>query len=247
MRGSALKKMTVTIDGCEMALHVYRERRRNIRMSFGTKGLILRIPVEMLAHEEREHLERVKVWARRHLNNNASLRDRYDQPSYYDGQLLEVGTREYRLHIDADKRSTSTAALQGRDIHITTSEELDSYQQQRTLSTLISRVVAQDFKPEIERRLRSLNRKHFRMPIKGVYLKNNRSNWGSCSARDNINLSTRLLFAPEAVQDYVMIHELAHLIEHNHSSRFWDLVRRAMPDYEVHEQWLRDHGPGLNF
>ena len=62
--------------------------------------------------------------------------------------------------------------------------------------------------------------------IKGIFLKYNHSNWGSCSHNGNINLSTRLLFAPEAVQDYVIVHELAHLVEPNHSDRFWALGSR---------------------
>ncbi|MDV7393186.1 M48 family metallopeptidase, partial [Arthrospira platensis SPKY1] len=72
--------------------------------------------------------------------------------------------------------------------------------------------------------------------------KYNSSNWGSCSSGRNINLSTRLLFAPPAVQDYVIIHELAHLVELNHSDRFWKLVSEIMPDYEEKEKWLKEYG-----
>jgi predicted metal-dependent hydrolase len=54
-----------------------------------------------------------------------------------------------------------------------------------------------------------------------------------------VNLSTRLLFAPRFVQDYVILHELAHLIEMNHSDRFWALVERYMPNYPEAEKWLK--------
>ncbi|MCB0682671.1 MAG: M48 family metallopeptidase, partial [Saprospiraceae bacterium] len=63
----------------------------------------------------------------------------------------------------------------------------------------------------------------------------------------NINLSTRLLFAPPKVIDYVIIHELAHLVEMNHSRRFWDLVAAAMPDYEEQEKWLKKFGHRCDF
>jgi predicted metal-dependent hydrolase len=92
-----------------------------------------------------------------------------------------------------------------------------------------------------------LNAIHFQRPVRNVYLKYNHSNWGSCSVGSNINLSTRLLFAPPDVIDYVIIHELAHLIEQNHSNRFWAQVARAMPDYERHERWLKDHGKTCDF
>ena len=63
----------------------------------------------------------------------------------------------------------------------------------------------------------------------------------------NINISTRLLFAPDDVLEYVCIHELAHLIEHNHSQRFWMLVAQAMPDYTAKETWLKEKGDACRF
>ena len=95
--------------------------------------------------------------------------------------------------------------------------------------------------PEITRRVIELNRKHFQKPVKGVRLKYNHSNWGSCSRSGNINLSTRLLFAPPDVIDYVIVHELAHLVELNHSPRFWNIVEKAVPDYRDKEKWLKEN------
>jgi len=92
-----------------------------------------------------------------------------------------------------------------------------------------------------------LNERHFQQPIDQVRLKYNHSNWGSCSNKGNINLSTRLLFAPPEVIDYVIIHELAHRLEMNHSPRFWKLVADAMPNYREQERWLKEHGKGLGF
>jgi len=63
-----------------------------------------------------------------------------------------------------------------------------------------------------------------------IFFKNAKSRWGSCSEAGNINVSTRLLFAPDEVLESVCIHELAHLIERNHSEKFWALVEQAMPN-----------------
>ena len=125
--------------------------------------------------------------------------------------------------------------------------DLDEQQASKAIRTLLSRIVGADYLPAITRRVLALNEQHFRRPIKGVKLKYNHSNWGSCSNSGNINLSTRLLFAPQEVVDYVIIHELAHLIELNHSHRFWDEVARAMPEYEKHEAWLKEFGAGCDF
>ena len=70
----------------------------------------------------------------------------------------------------------------------------------------------------------------------------NRFRWGSCTPKDNVNLNWRLIKAPMFVIDYVIVHELAHLIELNHTPRFWNIVRTHAPTMEKARSWLRDHG-----
>ena len=69
-----------------------------------------------------------------------------------------------------------------------------------------------------------------------------RFRWGSCTVKNNVNLNWRLIKAPIFVIDYVIVHELAHLIEGNHSPRFWNIVRTHAPAAEKARYWLRDHG-----
>lgn len=75
-----------------------------------------------------------------------------------------------------------------------------------------------------------------------ITIRNQKTRWGSCSGKGNLNFNCLLMLAPEAVLDYVVVHELCHLIEMNHSSAFWEQVARVMPDYNIHRQWLKDHG-----
>ncbi|WP_028081672.1 M48 family metallopeptidase [Solimonas soli] len=70
--------------------------------------------------------------------------------------------------------------------------------------------------------------------------------WGSCNPGAVICLSWRLVMAPPEVFRYVAVHELCHLVHLDHSARFWNLVRKHMPDYELHKRWLRDHGHQLH-
>ena len=75
-----------------------------------------------------------------------------------------------------------------------------------------------------------------------VVVRDQRTRWGSCSSRGTLSFNWRLALAPADVLDYVVVHELCHLREPNHSRRFWRAVERARPDYARHERWLRDHG-----
>ena len=78
-----------------------------------------------------------------------------------------------------------------------------------------------------------------------VAVRDQKSRWGSCSSRHNLNFNWKLIMAPPEVLDYVVIHELCHLIEFNHSKRFWALVESQMPEYEVWKKWLKSHGSEL--
>lgn len=78
-----------------------------------------------------------------------------------------------------------------------------------------------------------------------VTVRDQRSRWGSCSSKHNLNFNWKLIMAPARCLDYVVIHELCHLHEFNHSPRFWKLVESQMPDYEIWKKWLKAHGEEL--
>jgi len=75
-----------------------------------------------------------------------------------------------------------------------------------------------------------------------ITIRNQKTRWGSCSSKGNLNFNCMLMLAPREVLDYVVIHELCHRKEMNHSKRFWKEVEKVMPDYEVHKKWLKDNG-----
>ncbi|ABV94719.1 conserved hypothetical protein DUF45 [Dinoroseobacter shibae DFL 12 = DSM 16493] len=80
----------------------------------------------------------------------------------------------------------------------------------------------------------------------GISLRDTRSRWGSCSSAGRLMYSWRLIMAPPEVLDYVAAHEVAHLVEMNHSAAYWRVVARICPDYAVHRDWLRQEGAGLH-
>lgn len=97
---------------------------------------------------------------------------------------------------------------------------------------------------ELGRRLHVLAAAH-QVTVSAFTIRNQRSRWGSCSRSARIALNYRLIQMPAAVSDYVMLHELMHVKEQNHSRRFWRLVEQVCPDFREAERWLRKHGPGL--
>ena len=74
-----------------------------------------------------------------------------------------------------------------------------------------------------------------------ISMRNQKTRWGSCSSQGNLNFNNRLLFVPEELTDYVVVHELAHRIEMNHSKAFWNIVEKYLPDYKERKVRLREY------
>ncbi|HWR39154.1 MAG TPA: SprT family zinc-dependent metalloprotease [Patescibacteria group bacterium] len=75
-----------------------------------------------------------------------------------------------------------------------------------------------------------------------IRIKEQKSRWGSCSSLGNVNYNWRLIMAPPEIVDYLVVHELCHLLEGNHSGRFWSIVRHHLPDYAASRLWLKQNG-----
>jgi predicted metal-dependent hydrolase len=78
-----------------------------------------------------------------------------------------------------------------------------------------------------------------------ITIRNQRTRWGSCTGKGNLNFNCLLMLVPTEVLDYVVVHELCHRKEMNHSKRFYDEVARIIPDYKRQRDWLRDHGEAI--
>ena len=78
-----------------------------------------------------------------------------------------------------------------------------------------------------------------------ITIRNQRSRWGSCSGKGNLNFNCLLMLCPEEVRDYVVVHELCHRKEMNHSPAFWAEVNRVLPEYEKPKGWLKEQGNAL--
>lgn len=119
--------------------------------------------------------------------------------------------------------------------------------------TIRIRREASDVRPFVERSLRELAREELaprlaelaamhQLTVGRVTIRNQRSRWGSCSPGGNIALNFRLVQMPAEVRDYVLIHELMHIRQQNHSRRFWRLVADACPSFRDAERWLKTEG-----
>ena len=94
----------------------------------------------------------------------------------------------------------------------------------------------------VTERLTALNQKHYRFKFNKLTIKSQKTRWGSCSKKRNLNFNYKILFLSSKIRDYIMIHELCHLKEFNHSNKFWKLVAKPIPDYAKVTEELKVNG-----
>ncbi len=78
-----------------------------------------------------------------------------------------------------------------------------------------------------------------------ITIRNQKTRWGSCSSKCNLNFNCLLMLCPKEVRDYIIVHELSHLKELNHSAQFWKIVEQFMPDYKIQRKWLKENGNSI--
>ncbi len=234
-------------DNVFVPITVTKEWRNSIRFSITKKGAYLRIPSVLSQTKIHKELSRMNAWIEDQIHVNPQLKASFTLKSYTDGQKYVVGQRTYTLRVIPDQAHSFRVQLVKGIITIKYPAKSDIIQLNQVIPKLLSKVIGRDYYLTIVDRVIAINSTFFQLELNKISLKYNLSNWGSCSSSGNINLSTRLLFAPGKVIDYVIIHELAHRLEMNHSSRFYEIVENAMPDYKEQEKWLKGNSHLCNF
>lgn len=238
---------TLRAAGINLPINIYLENRKNSRVSLGKTAIHIRLPFWLTRQEKERLIRQFLEWARTKMEKRTGIEDKEKPRRYKDGDKLKVGSNIYLLHIAYKNRKTGTARVNKNKIQISLPNGLTNEIRNNLIAALISRCLAAHYLPWISKKIHDLNQRYFNQHINRIFIKNTKTRWGSCSQKGNINLSTRILFAPEEVIDYVCVHELAHLKEPNHSKKFWKLVESVVPDYKKHIQWLKKNGPKCRF
>ncbi|EMY59668.1 M48 family metallopeptidase [Leptospira terpstrae] len=102
---------------------------------------------------------------------------------------------------------------------------------------ILKEILQKKLEPMIASISESLNTKVTKVSIKTM-----RSLWGSCNSKNEISLNLSLVHCPDHIIEYIVLHEIAHTIEHNHSSKFWEIVKSKNPTYKQAEKWLKEYG-----
>ena len=236
----------VVIAGMRIPVEIIQESRRDCRVSIAKRGIIIRLAHWIPKKEKEKQARELLDWAENRIQKDGwpyaeSLR------LYEHGDRMSLGGEIFTILVSPEPGDSVRAEMEPGILRFWVGAELEGKDRSDTMSKVAAKLAMQYFQDFVEERVAELNDLHFQQDYDRVKLKHNKSNWGSCSIHGNLALNVRLLFAPLSVLDYVIIHELAHLIEHNHSPDFWALVEEAEPNYKEHVDWLKEHGPRCVF
>ena len=144
--------------------------------------------------------------------------------------------------LEVSPSSAKRPAIKIRDdkMLITLYGEISLKEGIKTIKKAIADFYRSKAEETIRDRLEHFN-EHYGFRYNRVTMRDQKSRWGSCSRLRNLNFNWRLIMAPIEVIDYVVVHELCHLKEMNHSSRFWALVSQVMPEHKKYRKWLKDN------
>jgi predicted metal-dependent hydrolase len=227
------KTVTVELDGRPVEVAVKLSKRAaSFRLSLPATGPVLTLPERARWADAEAFLLRHRNWLAARLPRTARAK------------RLEAGT-EVPLR-GVPHLVVGTGKLRGRveivplvdlnEIHVPGDPE---HQPRRLFDWLKAEALA-----DLSERS-AFHAARLGVTVKDIKLRSQSSRWGSCSSTGSINYNWRLILAPPHVLDYVAAHEVAHLVEMNHSDAFWATVKRTLPDMERGRAWLKAHGREL--
>jgi predicted metal-dependent hydrolase len=235
------QEFEIEVNGENVPVRILVEQRFNNRVLVNKNGILLRINARQNKEEQRKHIDSLLKWAKDKLGDKPELLESLPQRTYMNGELLKVGEQDFIISIFHHDGPKSTARIFKNNIVLSVAKGLNKDVEANTCSYLVSKCLCKFFQPLVSQRLHDFNNRFFKKQLNSVKMKYATSFWGHCSYTGHIVISVRLMFAPHSVVDYVLLHELAHLVHHDHSSRFWKLVETVMPNYRNAELHLKEH------
>lgn len=240
------KTIEIQIEDYQLKSKIIREYRNNLRVSLGKEHIILRVPIFSVVPVD-TYIQRAKEWLINIEQQKPDILNRYKNTNRHEDDVMEftVLGKYFKRVIKYPSPSMENYFIfdsETNELQLFISENLDYQHREKVSNLLIFNYLKKTYAKELNDLIRYYNAKYFNRNIRAVRLKNNTSNWGSCSKTGNINISAKTLLLPYDIFEYVIIHELAHLIELNHSKAFWKIVEDILPNYKKMERFLKEFG-----
>ena len=216
----------------QIDIKIIRSDRQSFSIEIGKEAeLVVRAPRTASKAEINKIIDKKRLWIEKHLSKMISRKHLHKEKLYAPGEKFYYFGKTYPLTFSYD--ISSAILFDGEKFIIK-----EDYKDQSAL--IFEAWYKTNARNYIRKRTHEIASK-LNLQYEQVKISSARKRWGSCSTKKTLNFTWRLLQADKKVIDYIIVHELAHTVEMNHSSDFWLIVEKIMPDYQKCEAWLKEH------
>ncbi|TLS78291.1 M48 family metallopeptidase [Mariprofundus erugo] len=226
------------IEGNGFLAEVIRTSRRKtatIKVEAGKVSVVA--PEDLPAAKIEEVIAKKNRWIKEKLLIHSQAMA-VKPKEYVSGESFSYLGKNYRLKVVSG--SPACVKLLNGYLVVETPEPLNPIKTQRLIEGWYREHAEQKFREKSRRYAKQIG-----VTPASIGIKTFKSRWGSCSPDGHILYNWRVIMAPNRVVDYVVVHELCHLIHHNHSPEFWKAVAKVVPEYQMDKDWLKNHGDRL--
>lgn len=224
----------------------YKQTRNDVRITVNLiNGVEVYTPKNINEEKLSQIIKQKAPWIYQKLEELSEVKATVQPKEFVSGEKLPYLGRHYRLKVHKEAISHASFRFkQGRFIAMVPSD----WSQDQIQQHLEQKLIAWYHKHGLNKILERANNYQSILGVepRSLQLKTQHKRWGTCTPRGDIYLNWRIVMAPIRVIDYIIVHELAHLIVPEHNEQFWRTVRTTLPHYQEAKEWLRVHGVKLH-
>ena len=229
-------------DGEEIEYTLTKSKRKTVGIKITNEGEVkVSAPLRASDKAIEEIVMKKAKWIVEKLKLVKENHNQVKKKELIDGATISLLGKEYGLRVEEVLIRGASVKFDGTVFNLRVNKDLNNEGKQQFIKEVLILWMRKKAKEIFQERV-----KHYANDLKlypkGITIKDQKTLWGSCSSKDNINFNWRLIMAPIEILDYVVVHELCHLKHRNHSKEYWDYVEAAMPDYAKRRKWLKDNG-----
>ena len=228
------------IEGFDFPVEVIRsDRKRSAAISLEGRIVKVRVPKSLSDARIQTLISKRAPWIKK------KIREALERPilkprEYVSGETFPYLGKNYRLKVSGGKE----AAIKLSKGYLCVTTKAKDKDPEKTIKSLLTRWYREHAETRLAEKTKRLGDVIGVSP-NAIRVRDYKARWGSCSSSGDISYNWRIILAPHPIVDYVVVHELCHLLEHNHSTQYWKHVQRYVPDWKDCRTWLKANSEGL--
>lgn len=234
---------TIEYKSQKIQYNIIRSNRKTIAISVHlTKEVLVRAPRHISDEQIKSLVKEKADWILTKISEMPVTNESVPKKQYQDEDKILYRGKEYTLRVLEEAfAGKSKVMLKAEEIVV-----IKKAEEKKETKTLLIEWYKERARELVKERI-GYYRPVINRPIGEVRIKSQKRRWGSCSSRGNLNFNWRIILMPDEMFDYIIVHEMCHLLFLNHSKSYWNSVASVLPDYKEREKWIKSNTFRLEF